>query len=254
MTRDSWLSNGALYLMSIAPLYDYDTALIAMETYLTAEAGGWVEDGGEPPGGEGAPDNEDTHMEAADTIYATEVSESVTVEVTVPVTVTLTVSGRFASAVSAETIRTNYQVEIENRIQALNEKGLLIDNIDFDTTTETFVRTTGELNPAARVAVQTHITTASEITDPVAVAVTHLRVTQALVNTWMAYRHYINNEDAPSIIFVQKYTNTSYITVDETFVDGGDTVTYEGYIVYVDRSTLYVQTVIVYPTQTRTPT
>ncbi len=254
MTRDGWLNNGATYLMGIAPLYDFELARTALETYLTAEAGGWVEDGGEPENGHGEPLSEETFVEAADAIFAAQVGETVTVSVSVPVLVNLTVTGRYASEVNAETIRTDLQTVIEDRIQTLNGKGLSIADIDFDATTEEFIRTTGELNAAARVAVQTHITTEPELTDPVAKAVVHLRNTFSLNNTWMAYRHYLNAGDAPSIIFVKKYTNTSYTTVDETFVDGSDIVTYEGYIVYVNRNTLYVQTVIINPTQTRTPT
>ena len=254
MNRSEWVNNAAIILMSIAPLYDYETAKTDMDTYLTADAVGWVANGGEPVDGEGAPSSGETPSEAAGALYAAQVGETVSVSVSIPVTLDLTVSGRYAAGVTAATIKTNLQTDIEARVDDLARHGISVSDIDFDNTVQSFLRSTGELDETARQAVQTHIQTATEITDPVAKAVVHVRSMFSLDNTWMAFRHYINTASSPSIIFIKKYLTVSYTTADETFVDGSDTVTYEGYLVYINRETLNVQTVITSPTQVRTPT
>lgn len=255
MTKNEWLNNAAIALMTKAPNYDYDSAYIEVDTYLANTGGGWNPTDGGEPSGEGEPTNEDTPDEAATAIYDTQVSDSKTITSTVDVSIKMTHTGSFPTGTSTATILAALQDAMEARVEAEFSLKTGVDFLDVDWNNATSTtRFGGSLSQSNRQEVQNSITNDTVLIDPAAIATEYVRSTFSLDNTWVAKTVYNRGTNYPIIVSVGKYTTSAYSTEDTSYIDGSDTVTYAGYVVQIDKSTHRVQTCSVFPAETRTPT
>jgi hypothetical protein len=255
VTKQEWTNNAALALMTKAPNYDYDSAVVEIETYLANTAGGWNPDDGGDPLGDGEPTNADSPDDAATAIYNTQVSDTKTITSTVDCSIKLTHTGSFPTGTSTATILAALKDAMEARIAAEFSLYGGVDFIDADwDNASSSTRFTGALSQAVRQEVENSITTDTVLIDPAAIATNYVRNTYSLDNTWVAKIVYNRSTDYPIIVTVGKYTTSAYGTEDVSYIDGDDTVTYPGYVVQVDKDTHRVQTCSVFPAETRTPT
>tara|TARA_B100000745_G_scaffold163688_2_gene107095 strand:- start:5171 stop:5938 length:768 start_codon:yes stop_codon:yes gene_type:complete len=255
MTKEEWIRNSTISLMSLSPGYDYDTAKVEIAAYLANTAGGWNPNDVGDPNGEGAPTNNNTPEQAATAINALEISETRTLTATVDVSLKITQTGSFASGTSTTAVVNALKALMETRIETElgSSAGIEFVDADWDNAT-TSEREGGALNSTQRVAVQTSITTDPVLVDPAAIASAYVRNRYSLDNTWIAKTIYNRGPNYPIMVTVRKYTTSSYATEDTTYIDGDDTVTYAEYVVQIDSNTHRVQTCSVYPPETRTPT
>ena len=253
-TKSEWLKNTAALLTQTAPRYDYSTAFSQASAYLVNDAGDWLADSGEASDGEGEPTNGETPSQAAQSIYTAHLNETRTVTISLPVTLDLTLTGSYADGVGTSTILTSLQSQITQRINDMVTSGIDVKTIDFGTATKSFLRTSGNTTAAQRETIQSEIETASNLTDPAAIASSYVRSTYGLDNTWIAEKVYVRSGTDIIVVQVKKYTTTAYSTIDDDFIDGSNTVTYEGYFVFLDNNSLSVQSVIISPKRTTTPT
>jgi len=253
-TKQEWVNNAALALMTKAPNYDYDSAVIEIDTYLANIAGGWNPDNAGDPLGDGEPDNSDTPDDAASAIYTTQISDTKTITATVECSLKITHTGSFPTGTSSATILASLKDAMESRIEAeLDIKsGISFVEADWDGAT-TSTRFGGSLSQHARQEIENSIMSDTILVDPAAIATNYVRSNFTLNNTWIAKTVYNRGTNYPIIVFVRKYTTASYGVEDTSYIDGSDTVTYPGYVVQIDKDTHRVQTCSVFPAETRTP-
>ena len=255
MTKSEWVNNTSLIFMTLTSGYDFEDAKTEVETYLSSVAGGWNPDDVGEPNGDGVPTNSDTPLQAAEAIFDQQIDDTKTITTTVDVTLKLTQTGSFSSGVSSASIVNALKTIMEARITSELDidSGIQFVEADWDNA-NTDLRETGLLDSAEKVEIQNNISNNLVLVDPASIATNYVRNTYNLNNTWISEKAYNRGTNYPIIVYIGKYTDTTYATQDTTFIDGDYTVTYEGYVVQVDPDTHRVQTCSVYPTQTRTLT
>ncbi len=250
MIRDDYVRNAAIQLMSTVPGFDYDGAVTVVMSWLT-DGGGWVADDGEPVNGNGAPSSGDTIEETVDAIEADQLLRTKTLFVEVPIVVRLAVTGSYVDGTTDADILTASQSAIQARVETVTRDGLEVKSFDFNSA-DLDLRDTGILSTQNKLDIQTEITNEVVLTDPCAIAVAYARRTYGLDLTWMAWKLH-RRTTGPIHVFIKKFTTSGYTTVDESFEDDGDSVTYEGYVVVVEPTALAVSTCLISPKRIRTP-
>lgn len=250
MIKDDFVRNAAIQLMGRVPGYDYENAVVSVQSWLIS-AGGWDAEDGEPVSGNGEPADGSTLSEAVDQIEEQEIEKTKTLFIDVPITVRLAVTNSFNTGTTAEDILAASQSIIQARIETVTRDGLEVRDFDFDNA-ELDLRDTGLLSTQDRVDIQSEITNEVVLTDPASIAVAYVRRVYGLDNTWMAWKVH-RRSTSPIHVFIKKYTNSGYTTADTSFEDSGDSVTYEGYVVVIEPTALAVSTCLISPKRIRTP-
>lgn len=249
MIRDDYVRNASIQLMGRVPGFDYDAAVSTVTTWMT-NGGGWAIDDGEPVNGNGEPVSGATIEEAVAEIEEDQLVRTKTLFIEVPILVKLAVVGSFADGTSVEDVASASQSAIQARIEAVTRDGLEVKSYNFeDANTE--LRDSGILTTQDRVDIQDEIVHEVVLTDPCAIAVGYVRRVYGLDLTWMAWKVH-RNTTGPIHVFIKKYTTSGYTTEDTSFEDGGDSVTYEGYVVVIEPTALAVSTCLISPKRIRT--
>lgn len=250
-TKADWIRNTAIIFMNAVPGFQLSDAETLVTAHLTNVAGGWVSEEVGDPTGTGAPTNEQTEIDAAGVLIDTEFNNTKTLTYTFKVQLRAKMVGSFQPGTTNSDMITALKTDLEDRVSDLfASDSFEFVAMDYTGATSSF-RTTGYLSPSDRVAVQTSITNDPQLTDPCAIATQYIRENFNKDTTWMAKNLY-KRDQYPIVVIVRKYTNTTYATEHVSYVDGANTVTHEGYVLYVDESSLNVQTCLISPTQTIT--
>lgn len=249
MIRDDFVRNAAIQLMATVPGFDYDAAVTTVLSHIT-DGGGWVVEDGEPVNGEGEPQSGESIEEAVDAIEQSQLTRTKTLFVEVPIVVRLAVTGSYANGTTDSDILTASQNAIQARIETVTRDGLEVKTFDFDNA-ELDLRDSGILTTQNKLDIQSEITNEVVLTDPCAIAVAYARRVYGLDLTWMAWKLH-RRSTGPIHVFIKKFTTSGYTTVDESFEDDGDSVTYEGYVVVVEPTALAVSTCLISPKRIRT--
>lgn len=223
--------------MADLPGHSFESARVRVEAWLTAE-GGWELDEGESAGGEGSPPNEETPAEAVTAIVEEDITKMSTITVRPTVVLELSMGESFESGTTDAEKISAIEEDVESRIEAALENVTGIKSISYTfPNSPQAEREGGDLDQSERQAVQTEIAGQSVLIDPAAIATSHVRSSKSLDTTWVASRLYaLAGSDTPLYVFIDKYTNTSYVSLDEG-------VSYR-FIVSLDRETLSVNTVV----------
>lgn len=249
MIRDDYVRNAAIQLMGKVPGFDYDAAVTSVLSYITS-GGGWALEPDEPVNGEGEPVSGDTIEEAVAAITADQFARTKTLFIEVPIVVRLAVTGSYASGTTDEDILTASQSAIQARIETVTRDGLEVKSFDFDNA-DLELRDTGILTTQNKLDIQSEITNEVVLTDPCAIAVAYARRVYGLDLTWMAWKLH-RKTTGPIHVFIKKFTTSGYTTADTSFEDGDDSVTYEGYVVVIEPTSLAVSTCLISPKRIRT--
>ncbi len=252
-TKADWIRNAAIIFMNAVPGFQLDDAEALVQAHLTNVAGGWVSEEVGDPDGNGHAANNQTESQAATVLIDNEYNNTKTLTYTFKVRLKAKVIGSFPTGTSNADIITALKPDLEERVsELLDNETFEYVSMDYSGATSAF-RTTGYLTASDRVAVQAEITGQPHLSDPCAIATQFVRENFNKDTTWMAKTLY-KRDQYPIVVIVRKYTNTTYLNEDVSYVDGANTVTNEGYILYVDDSSLQVQTCLISPTQTTTVT
>ena len=252
-TRTNWISNVGAGLTNTLPRLTPLLANTIAESYLDDVAGGWVPTDVGDPNGEGAPSNSVSEPDAIAAIVTLEVAKLRTISVTIPVDITFTITDNYDSTVTTADIVDGMEATLQEQLDGhLFDTNVAVSAYDWASPI-TVVRDGGELAASERVDVQTAIGNGN-FQDPAAMAVHWARTMYAIGETYMAYQLYSNDEMESVAVWITKYTDTTYTTLDNTFTDGDYTVTRNGFVIFVNTVTGKVQDALVHPLETRTLT
>lgn len=207
-----WKNNTVAIILADLPGHDYDSALTLVDAQLVA-AGGWVLEGGEPAGGNGAPNDGSTPAQAAATIRTNELAKTNTLTVEVDVTLKMLASGAYSVGTSAADILASLDEDLETRIEGRLPSGVTAETYDWDNASSS-TRAGGTLDQSARQGVDTEIDSGT-LQDPAAIATKAARDEFSLDDKWVASELYVPTAGT-CYVTVTLYTNNTYDVVDGT--------------------------------------
>jgi len=214
-TLDGWKLNVGMLVARLIPGHDLDGAKSLAEAWLT-DNGGWIPNDVGDPTGEGMSSGGETDEEAADAISSEQIGRTKHLTMTVPLTVRAAVSGSFATGTTTADMRDALKSFIESRIESLFTSDGSVPVSFTWTSSTTSVRSTGNMNAAARVDVEAEIAAGENLSDCASVAVSAARGHYGLTNLWNASFVYTKDNDPSSQVYVEvrKYGSTSYDSLD----------------------------------------
>jgi len=252
-TRTNWVTNVAAGLTNVLPRLTTETSKSLVETYLNDVAGGWDADNTSEPNGSGTPNNEISIQNAVRAIEVQEIQKLQTITVTIPVNIKFTLTDSYDSELSEDDIIESMETILENKFE----------NHLFDTNVSavqynwsspvTTNRDSGILTPSDRVNIQSDVNN-GDFSDPAASALHWVRTMNSVDETYMATQLYSNPDMESVCIWIKKFTDINYDTLDGTFIDGEQTVTRAGYAIFVNKLSGKVQDALVHPIEIRSNT
>lgn len=218
----TFLHDTAVILIGELPLQSLDSAINYVNQYLS-DIGGWVPDDPIHPNGPGHPFNNFTEQQAADAITTNEFNKVYDVEFTVTASVRVQFAEKLTAGLTLGAAAASMQNHVSDFItNAINNSFVPVNVLS--TSTQTTVvggsLTSGFTTQSVRQLIATEISSPTKDVDYKALALSYVRNTYGVDNTWNVSSLYTETNQ-PIAISIRKYTNTTYSTLD-----GGDTTIY----------------------------
>lgn len=207
-----WKATTAVLLISKLPLQTYNGVIPFIDSYLST-VGGWVSNDPNIPTGEGEPANGATPDIAVSDIIDSQYSRMYRLSTTA----TIKLSFEFLANLAPDQVADDVRAQMIPMIDAFISEQLsntALNYISLETVLGD-VAVGGVTTQSHRVGINDVIRTGAYHKDPRAVAVYTARTMYALGDTWNAVSVY-TEPDQPIVVIIQKYTNSQYITLDQS--------------------------------------
>jgi len=215
-TLAAWKQNTTILLVDLLPGQSYESAFAIVEDYLE-DVGGWVPDNAGDPTGNGHPASELEPDEAAFQIASDQLDTVYDADLTLTITVKVRPVHKLAPDLTSSAAIATMQPDIVDWLQRrLNDSTMPMEFVSLVSVAGS-IANVGALTAAQRVALNTALS-ATKLIDMKAVALKYARDRYTLDSTWNVSYLYVE-DDNPVNVVVEKYTDTTYVTLDPAVTD-----------------------------------
>jgi len=214
LTLNSWKVTVSIGIVEKLPLQDQQSAFILAEDFL-ATTGGWVPDDPLDPTGPGVPASGVTTEEAIQIIFDNNLDRIYSIDAQGTATFNITFEDILTEGLSDADVLLAIEAKFRDFVES-QFTGTNMEFVQLDSFTGTVLN--GPTDAAERVALQSLITGGGKLTNPRAIALSAARARFALNPTFnVTYLYTEENKDL--FILLNKYTDTTYQTIDTSFTE-----------------------------------
>lgn len=213
----AWINQTAAILLGQVPLQSLDSAVALVEAYIS-DVGGWLPVIQQQPNGDGAPANGFTEQQSADAITVNEFNAIYDLNFTVDVTLDVQIIDKLSDGLDVSTAAVSMANQLTDFLTArINESSLPIrlNNVGVQTVISGRSDLGGNTTQAIRQTIAADLAGTDKLVDFKATTLLYARNTYGLDNTWNV-RSVYTEPNEPIVVFIKKYTNTTYAALDGT--------------------------------------